>query len=133
MADESKKANPKENLTGCLVFIIIASILVYACSGDDEPPEQKAARQSEKTCKDEISARVMAEQFVKARLKAPSTAKFSGYGETKTKYLGDCKHVVVGYVDSQNSFGAQIRTQYGVTVKNEKGTDNWVLEEFTAE
>lgn len=130
MSNETDKKNAKESAIGCLIFIVIGGILFVSCSSDEsETPEQKA----ERMCKDEISARVMAQSFIKDRLKAPSTAEFSGYGETKTLYLGDCTHQVIGYVDSQNSFGAQIRTHYSATVKNSKGTENWNLIDLTTE
>lgn len=59
----------------------------------------------------------MAERFVKDRLKAPSTAKFPGFwddanGEGCVAYFNDGTWRISSWVDSQNSFGAQIRTHY---------------------
>lgn len=72
----------------------------------------------------------MAENFVMDKLKSPSTAKFSSIRETVTQYHGDCTHSVRGYVDAQNAFGATIRAQYFVRLKNDYGTDNWRALEF---
>ena len=45
---------------------------------------------------------------VKAMLKSPSSAKFGGW-----KYGKNKKQIIVqGYVDAENSFGAEIRSQF---------------------
>lgn len=58
---------------------------------------------------------------IKTKLKAPSTAVFSSIDETKIEqklntYVNDGvtrgKWYISGYVDSQNSFGAQLRTNF---------------------
>ena len=54
----------------------------------------------------------LCEQFVSDRLKAPSTADFSGYSETTITGSGLGPWKVSGYVDSQNSFGAKLRSRY---------------------
>lgn len=87
------------------------------------------AKRDEITCRNEGMAFVMSQSFVKRRLKAPASADFpSGIDrDVKTKYLGDCTHDVWAYVDSQNSFGAKIRTSYYVKLKYDTGTGNWQL------
>lgn len=96
---------------------------------DAKKAAEEKARDDEKACSSDISAFVMSQTFVKQRLKAPSTADFPYMTSdgVKTNYLGDCTHQVLAYVDSQNSFGAKIRTRYYVKLKNEKGTDSWEL------
>ena len=55
-------------------------------------------------------------EFVKRELVSPTTAKFPGmvFGEARghIKRLPDHKYRIVSYVDSQNSFGAMIRTNF---------------------
>lgn len=51
------------------------------------------------------------EKVVKENLKAPSTAKFSDFKFRKVHGIGD----VFGVVDSQNSFGAMIRTPFNAS------------------
>lgn len=67
---------------------------------------------------DAYSAQLMCENhFVKDRLLAPASAKFSPDAETKTVSLGDDRWTVTGYVDSQNVYGAMLRNRYTCTVK----------------
>lgn len=87
----------------CLIFIIVG---VSGC-GDVDP---------------DVLALTGAEQVVKEKLKAPSTAKFSSWGETKITKIKDNTYLVKGYVDAQNGFGAMIRSNYSVeiTIKDQE-------------
>ena len=95
-----------------------------------------AACNSVKPCDDRIGAFVMAQEFVKKALKAPSTAQFplinaDGVSSIPTTTPdGKCAFSVVTYVDAQNSFGAMIREKYAVTVSPD-GNGTWTLVEFT--
>ena len=84
---------------------------------------------SKKVDGDAPIASYFAEQFVRQRLKSPSTAVFQKFpenhgGVTKS---GD-KYVVDSYVDSQNGFGANTRTYF--TVKLHKLGSKWVLDDI---
>ncbi len=57
---------------------------------------------------DSIAAYNACKGYVKAHLKAPSTAKFSN----PDFYGSGTRWIVKGDVDAQNSFGAMIRNQY---------------------
>lgn len=93
--------------------------------------EQKTQAQKDmEACKDRFSAHYMAKQFVTARLRAPKTAEFPSQSEVLIVPLGGCSHSVSGYVDSQNGFGALIRTRYTAIVKS-TGGDKWVLEDLS--
>lgn len=59
-----------------------------------------------------IDASIMAEEFVKQALKAPSTADFPWYNSDRVKSMGNNKYVVHSYVDAENSYGAKLRTWY---------------------
>lgn len=65
-----------------------------------------------------IGAYVASQYFIKSMLKSPSTAKFPSYSsqDVIVNFEATCKFKVAGYVDSQNSFGATIRTRYIVDV-----------------
>lgn len=59
-----------------------------------------------------------AEDAVKKDLKSPTTAEFPGRSErvNHVNYLGDGEYKVNSWVDSQNSFGAIIRTNFSVVI-----------------
>jgi hypothetical protein len=75
---------------------------------------------------------IICEDFVKERLIAPTTAKFPGVRDADIWTLGkesgkyENAFHVESYVDSQNSFGAMIRSFYTCDV-NYVGNDEWKL------
>lgn len=95
--------------------------LVTACSSDGTPLGESAA--------------VMCEGFVKKRLKSPGTADFPGVTSddyAKTATLHDTTpwmYKVTGVVDSQNGFGATVRSDYVCTVST-KDDDTWTLDDM---
>lgn len=56
------------------------------------------------------------EEFVRANLRAPSTAEFAPRKELTMTVSGD-RYTVWGWVDAQNSFGAQLRNPYQVSMR----------------
>lgn len=95
----------------------------------DRQEAERKALDEEKRCSNETMAFVMSQNFVKRELKSPASASFPSTSSqgVRTNYIGDCTHEVWAYVDAQNSFGANIRTEYYVKIKNEKGTNSWSL------
>ncbi len=67
----------------------------------------------------ELLAFIYAEDCVKSRLKSPSTAKFPNARERKssTTYKGNGSYEINSWVDSQNGFGATIRSNFTCVVK----------------
>lgn len=91
---------------------------------------EKAARNEKQACANRASAYVNSQKHVRAVLKVPSTAKFPASNDPHVRviHLGDCKHRIVAYVDSQNSFGAMIRTPYYVEMQYIRNSRNkWRL------
>jgi hypothetical protein len=68
-------------------------------------------------------AQAVSEQFVEDRLEAPSTADFT---MPKVTEEPDGSSMVVGSVDSENGFGAKVRSDYLYWGTN-TGGDNWQL------
>ena len=75
----------------------------------------------------------MSHRFVKKATKSPSTAKFGSVfsgdwqdPDKVTEYLGKNKYRIRAWVDSQNSFGATIRTNFTCVVK--QNGDAWSCE-----
>lgn len=87
---------------------------------------KKAAARA-KDCQNTTLAFVMSQEFVRRRLKAPSTAEFPYItnDQVAVSTKADCTFHVVAWVDAQNGFGAQIRSRYVVDLKlldDEAGT-----------
>lgn len=59
---------------------------------------------------------ICTQDLVKANLKAPRTAKFPSQYDISITFLGDSDYRILGYVDSQNSFGAMLRTNFIATL-----------------
>lgn len=71
-------------------------------------------------------ANVWAEDFVKARLRSPSTAKFASLWNVNFTDMGNRTWRVASYVDSLNAFGAEVRTYFDAVVRY-VGNDRWEL------
>ena len=68
-------------------------------------------------------------EFVSNRLKSPATADYPNISKTIYHQVDDV-WVFNGYVDSQNSFGALIRTYFVCGVEYVPTTDKWKLIEL---
>ena len=90
------------------------------------------SKEIERTCRDTTMAFIISQRYVKKNLKSPSTAKFPSITSdgVTTKYIGNCTHEIRGFVDATNSFGASLRSDYYIKIKNNKGTDSWVTLDF---
>ncbi len=75
---------------------------------------------------DDVGAVTICEQFVTARLKSPSTAKFPWINETRTVKQPDGSYRVTAWVDSQNAFGATLRANWTCEVRP-NGPQRWKL------
>lgn len=86
------------------VVAVVAAVALAGCSSTDSAPTE-----SDK----QADATSSCHKWVKEKLKAPATAEFSGDNVTGTG--GD--YTIVGNVDSENSFGANIRSVWMCTIK----------------
>lgn len=66
------------------------------------------------------------EHFVSQDLKSPSTARFPLYDDDQVSNIGNV-YTVTSYVDSENSFGAKLRTDYQCTVQWHPEKNAWAL------
>ncbi|MDX3929165.1 MAG: hypothetical protein QHC90_25610 [Shinella sp.] len=103
-----------------------------------EQAKSEAAERAEeaaKKCSDKTMAFVMSQEFVKRNLKAPSTAEFPWYTDDQVRVstMQDCAFRVVGYVDAQNGFGAQIRSRYLVDLKYIDAEGTWQMTDIAIE
>lgn len=68
-----------------------------------------------------------AEKRIKSLLKSPSSAKFAGYDEWK--FGKDNGNVTVqAYVDSKNSFGAELRSNFQVKYDRSKNVVSLIID-----
>lgn len=94
-----------------VVAAIALSASLAACGGGSDTADQVGAYRS-------------CERAVEASLKAPATADFSGYSGSTITADGEV-YSVSGYVDSENSFGANVRSTWDCQVRSTG--DNWDL------
>ena len=70
----------------------------------------------------------MAQSFVKDQLKSPKSADFPTYGDDSVSIKGSGDYYkVTGYVDAENSFGAEIRSTFSLVLK--KSGSKYTLKE----
>lgn len=67
--------------------------------------------------------------FVRNLLKSPSSAEFARCNEATITELGPNRWRIDSYVESQNSFGASIRTPFTCTLRFDEERKLWVQEE----
>jgi len=109
------------SLVGIAVFVLLA----FGSTDSEKSSDPNAW----KTEDNKSMAYIMMEDFVKQRLKAPSTAEFPGVFDGKLDHvtaLGNQTYRIVSYVDAQNSFGAKIRTKFVGEIK-QMSADRWQL------
>ena len=117
---------------GCLIVLVLIVIGAIASalgltSGSDSGSVKGDGGQE--VSDDRAAAADVCEQFVRDRLKAPDTATFRDpYGD-QISYTGDGDGPITvdSSVDSENSFGAKLRSTYTCTVSRSEG-DNWHLD-----
>ena len=91
-----------------IAYVLLAFILLVIVTGI-------MAQDDDSTEVDSYSALYYAEKAIEGRLKAPSTAEFGGIRYSDIRQEGDTFYVK-SIVDSQNGFGAMIRSQFEVRV-----------------
>ena len=72
----------------------------------------------------------MSHQFLEKALKSPSTAEWEKCYNVDVHDIGNNTFAFYSYVDSQNSFGAMLRTEYYAEVEY-IGDDYWKLKDYT--
>lgn len=100
-----KNVDTKAALKGLAAIIVIIAILVVffksACSSD----------KNEKKTYTKFEALYDSRQFVEKILKSPGTAKWSP-DEKNVTVINDTTFLINSWVDSQNGFGALVRSYY---------------------
>jgi curved DNA-binding protein CbpA len=108
-----KEQKQKNVSVGGIIFALV--VLIFLISGiTNRSPEPVSVATAPRI--DKFNAKVECEKFVLQRLKAPAGANFAPFSELIITGNGNGPWTVFGYVDSQNSFGAVLRSRYTCTV-----------------
>jgi len=99
----------KTRIISWIVILSITAFFIGTCISKQAPVEEQ---KQERTL---IEVKIDAEAFIEMYLKSPSTADFN-WSTKGVKQLNDTLYNVSGYVDSQNGFGAMIRSKYYCTI-----------------
>lgn len=119
-------------LLGCsvaavLIVAAVAAVMVIGtCHSGASSNQETSQKDTPKPEHSEVAAGVFCQYVAKNSLKSPATAKFAGYGETAAQHRGGGEYEVISHVDSQNEFGALIRTKYYCHVQFD-GKGSWDL------
>lgn len=98
-----------------LVFLAIGLVL------QSNMPHVDAAATRSDAC-------FMSQKLVRQNLKAPSTAEFPMWTEENCKVTHNgASWTVTSFVDSQNGFGAMIRSDYVAKMTYNPSTETWTL------
>jgi len=100
--------NPKLSWTsGCLVVVIIFILIIFAIGhSESNSPDEKGT----------FEAWHMSQQFIKERLKSPTSAEFPAEA-TEVKEINKNHFWVKGYVDAKNSFGVPLRHNFTASLE----------------
>jgi hypothetical protein len=104
---------------GCLGLIVVFVIAMAIGSNDRGGSGSNSPSPDDEKRDAYIGAQIIVEHY----LKAPSTADFPYSGDASITRNSDGSYTIYSYVDSQNSFGAKIRTHFTITVRG--SGDNW--------
>lgn len=129
--NEDRKMKPFFTISFYIVVaVFVISVFALTKFIDSRIPTNapsQSAQPAHEDKADKTEAIIMAEKFVKDRLVSPSSAKFPWRSsETTAVKVDEDTWVISSYVDSQNKFGAMLRTYYIAKVKY-LGNDKWQL------
>lgn len=102
--DKLKNPTPNKPAVGAVIFGVL--VLAFGASSVMNGPSKSGRTYSG------LYAQTSCEEFVKGRLKSPSSASFPFSVKPEIIGSGSGPYTVVGQVDSQNGFGAMIRSGY---------------------
>jgi hypothetical protein len=132
MANEQPKSGRGSRCLWVVGVILVLGLIGCVSGSDDKDNTVPSAPAAVSTPEqmDAWGACHEAQQVIRSKLKAPSTAKFPSCsfkeGEIATRgersSAGNPIWHVVHYVDAENSFGAMLRNRYIVTIEDVPGS-----------
>lgn len=117
------KENGEKSHPVVITFAIIGVIATIAILLNNIPNKNDWKKEN-----NSLDAYLMMQEFVKDKLKSPASAEFPSYYDMKDNILfnGNRIYTIKSFVDSQNGFGAMIRTNYIGDIE-QTGKDNWKI------
>lgn len=112
-SDQRSWARRHPIMTFLLVIVGFGFVMSSAINGLSGPSEEVQQAQGPKV-PDTTEVCVEASMLIEKTLKAPSTAKFPTCSHFIIENLPERGYKVSSYVDSQNGFGAMIRTEWTI-------------------
>ncbi|MDR2309010.1 MAG: hypothetical protein LBE53_17705 [Paucimonas sp.] len=127
MAATSTTAEGKIRFTLAVAAVILIGGWGWFYSWKNSP--QREIEAQARDCGDTTMAFVMSQNFVKQRLNSPATAEFPYVSDRGVDVSADgkCGFSVLAYVDSQNGFGAMVRSSYQAKISYDRKTKLWRL------
>ena len=128
---QKKSISMPQLLIGSFILIsIVAAVLNVGSSSTDSVTEQEIYTPTG------TQANITAQYYVTSVLKSPKTADFPS-NEYNHNIVGGDTHVVTSYVDSENSFGAMLRSTWTASLKfngwNWADVNNWTLQSLVVD
>jgi hypothetical protein len=105
-------------LGGCLGLIAVFVLVVAGCTA-------LSSGNSPSSGNDSYEAKAACEERISSQLKAPATAEFDS-----TVTGGGGQYTVTGTVDSENSFGAMLRSNYECSVRVDEAKTYTTVDSF---
>ena len=124
------KAQNKAGAVGCLIIFAIILIAFISCSASFSKSVND--NKNKPKTSSAIGAGVMCEEFVKKKLNAPSTAKFSQQKYREATSIEN-KYIVTGFVEAENRLGGTVGTQYRCDISYDPVTDLWTSDTFLSD
>ncbi|WP_430648714.1 zinc ribbon domain-containing protein [Bradyrhizobium neotropicale] len=118
-----RKAEHKKIGCAAAVLVVFGGIALLVLAGPKMTPEDRRALEC--NTKGASGAAIWSRTLITEKLRSPSTASFPG--DEVSAWKGGCVFVVVGSVDSQNGFGAVVRTSYTAEITYSPEADAWRL------
>lgn len=118
-----RRTSPLTKTFAWIIGIIGVVAIISAMQSDPAPRPSAQASADDLLA---MEACTLAQDAVKAKLKAPSSAKFPGcaFGAHEYRIRADEARDtvwVMGHVDAQNDFGAMLRSDFGVKLERRNG------------
>jgi hypothetical protein len=129
-----KDLSKVQKIVVCVVILILLVSLIDIASTPNVPQEITVQEEATEDSTRDLSsvALLMSEKFMERMLVSPATAEFAGLlDERDFGKMNDDTYFVVSYVDSQNGFGARLRSNYNMWLRykggNEFETSSWEI------